>query len=262
MTDREPVDENPPVSAGKVANTEGEGESTAAADQAKPARKRAVARGTSLRRPDAERATGHSAAQSATSDDPAPAPERPQRKPSSTSPDDAETPEGAANSGWTNYIVIAAAVVILAAAATFGLARPFAGTVDNRAFVDTALTTQVVSTAKQAAKDIYSIDMNNVGQWEQRMNELLTPGMVDEAKKMRAGITQAAGQLQDVTITVDDAGLTTGVAFASPDHAEVLLNVVRQVTERGVPGVTGQSPIKFVLDRFDGAWKVSSITEM
>lgn len=257
MTDHEDTHDEPV--RGAATGAEDEGASDGHAPQ--PPRKRPVARGTSLRRPGAT--PDETRAGVPTTTDPTAEPEA--SGAAEPDPESGEVVSGDADSsagGWVNYALIAAAVVILVAALTVAFARPFAGRVSNEAYVNTALTTQVASIAKQAAKDIYSIDMNNVGQWEQRMNALLTPGMVDEAKKMRQGITQAAGQLQDVTITVEDTGLTAGVAFAAPNRAEVLLNVVRQVTERGVPGMTGQAPVKFVLDRFDGAWKVSSITEL
>lgn len=225
-----------------------------------PSRKRAVARGTSLRRPAGEQAA---AADSAGEAEVSLSKGAPTAQPETAKTDDTKTEAASGGSDTrTTYALVAAAAVIAVAAAVVAIVRPAAGPVSNEAYVNTALTTQIVSTAKQAAKDIYTIDMNDIGPWEQRMNAVLTAGMVDEAKKLRAGILQASGQLQDVTIKVDDPDLTAGVALATTDHAEVLLNIRQQVAEKGVPRATMQAPMKFVLDRFDGAWKVSSITQL
>ena len=243
-------------------------------------KRRPVARGTSLRRPatDAPSEAGETGASETAPALAAAGPDagydapsavqakddlgkRSAEEPSSTPP--GTDPSRAKGSSLRLPIAVgAAAVVILVLAALVAWLRPWAAAVDNRAFVDTGLTTQVTSVAKQAAKDIYTIDMNDLGPWEKRLDAVLTPGMITEAKKLRTAITQTAGALQDVKVKVDDGDLTAGVSLARKDHAEVLLNVRQQVSTQGVPFATMQSPMKFVLDRFDGTWKVSSITPL
>ncbi|WP_158636024.1 hypothetical protein [Tsukamurella sputi] len=223
------------------------------------AKRRPVARGTSLRRPatpvpsEAGTAEARTAAVSDT--------DEPEEKAVEEAPKDA-VPGRAISANRLPIAIGVAAVAILVVAALVAWLRPWAAAVDNRAFVDTGLTTQVTSVAKQAAKDIYTIDMNDLGPWEKRLDAVLTPGMITEAKKLRTAITQTAGALQDVKVKVDDGDLTAGVSLARKDHAEVLLNVRQQVSTQGVPFATMQSPMKFVLDRFDGTWKVSSITPL
>ncbi|KXP13354.1 hypothetical protein AXK57_03905 [Tsukamurella pulmonis] len=249
-----------------------------ATDPKQAGKRRPVARGTSLRRPatDAPPAggdadAGETASASAAAGPDADAPSAPEKKidlgkrsaeEPSSAPTDTEQSPSKGSSLRLPIAIAAAAVVIGAAAATVAIARPGAAAVDNRAFVDTGLTTEVVSVSKQAATQIYTIDMNDLGPWEKDLGKVLTPGMIDEAKKLRTAITQTAGALQDVKVKVDDGDLTAGVSLAREDHAEVLLNVRQQVSTQGVPVATMQSPMKFVLDRFDGAWKVSSITPL
>ncbi|MCS3781812.1 hypothetical protein [Tsukamurella ocularis] len=227
-------------------------------------KRRPVARGTSLRRPvtaapspgdhldDADKAATAAASDAVDVEAPPVAPASPK----------SAVPVRRNESNRLPIAIGATAVTILVVAALVAWIRPWAAAVDNRAFVDTGLTTQVTSVAKQAAKEIYTIDMNDLGPWEKRLDAVLTPGMIAEAKKLRTAITQTAGALQDVKVKVDDGDLTAGVSLAREDHAEVLLNVRQQVSTQGVPFATMQSPMKFVLDRFDGTWKVSSITPL
>ncbi|MFD9827594.1 hypothetical protein ACFWXB_08985 [Tsukamurella tyrosinosolvens] len=223
-----------------------------------PAKRRPVVRGTSLRRPASAVPTEADQAATAAAADTLDADEKPATE---TPPEHAERERPDASSRLP-IAIGAASVAILVFAALVAWLRPWAAPTDNRAFVDTGLTTQVTSVAKQAAKDIYTIDMNDLGPWERRLDAALTPGMITEAKKLRTAITQTAGALQDVKVKVDDGDLTAGVSLAREDHAEVLLNVRQQVSTQGVPFATMQSPMKFVLDRFDGTWKVSSITPL
>ncbi|NMD54615.1 MULTISPECIES: hypothetical protein [Tsukamurella] len=248
----EPTEASPPPSPDK-ADIDAQSPTT---------KRRPVARGTSLRRP--ATATPPEGDTGAADGAPSRATDRTDATATAaaeTSPKDA-VPTPAATSNRIPLAIGAAAVAILVLAALVAWLRPWAAAVDNRAFVDTALTTQVTSVAKQAAKDIYTIDMNDLGPWEKRLDAVLTPGMITEAKKLRTAITQTAGALQDVKVKVDDGDLTAGVSLARPGHAEVLLNVRQQVSTQGVPFATMQSPMKFVLDRFDGTWKVSSITPL
>lgn len=243
------------------------------------AKRRPVARGTSLRRPatsetegadsgraPADKAPVDKAAAEEVSPTEAGADTGDEKAVAST-PVDGETDgeaDGAPSRGSNRLpiAILAAALVIAVVAVLVTVIRPGAQSVDNRAFVDTALTTEVTSVAKQAAKNIYTIDMNDLSPWEKGLDGVLTEGMVEEAKKLRTAITQTAGALQDVKVKVDDGDLTAGVSLARTDHAEVLLNVRQQVSTQGVPFATMQSPMKFVLDRFDGKWKVSSITPL
>ncbi len=233
------------------------------ADGEPPTKRRPVARGTSLRRPatgvpsDVDSAAGEAATVASASG----TVDADETSALETTPKGTEAGRPDA-SNHPPIAIGAAAVAILVLAALVAWFRPWAAAVDNRAFVDTGLTTQVTSVAKQAAKDIYTIDMNDLGPWEKRLDSVLTPGMIAEAKKLRTAITQTAGALQDVKVKVDDGDLTAGVSLAREDHAEVLLNVRQQVSTQGVPVATMQSPMKFVLDRFDGTWKVSSITPL
>ncbi len=224
-------------------------------DEAAPAKRRPVARGTSLRRP-------ATAASSQGEADDAGKTHEADETPSADAPAADAVPGRPAPSYRLPSAIGAGAVALLVLAVLVAWLRPWAAAVDNRAFVDTGLTTQVTSVAKQAAKDIYTIDMNDLDPWEKRLAAVLTPGMITEAKKLRTAITQTAGALQDVKVKVDDGDLTAGVSLARHDHAEVLLNVRQQVSTQGVPFATMQSPMKFVLDRFDGTWKVSSITPL
>lgn len=225
--------------------------------ESKPARRRAVSRGTSLRRPgtDADdKPSGGSPARGS--------------RPATKADSDGEPADGEGNTQAPGgrdklaYGLIGAAVVVGVLAAVVGIMRPGARPIDNDAFVNTALTSEVTSVAKQAATSIYTIDMNNLGEWEKGLGDVLTPGMIDEAKKQRAGITQTAGALPGVKVKVDDKDLVVGVAQATNNRAELLLNVSVQVQAEGTTSGSMQVPMKFVLDRFDGDWKVSSITQL
>ncbi|GAB3129482.1 hypothetical protein GCM10027289_12060 [Tsukamurella serpentis] len=230
-------------------------------DEDKTVKRRPVARGTSLRRP----ASGDADRSEKTDLPESPGSAREAAEPA----EGAEGAEGDARaeapSGRGDRLrigILAAAALLAILAIVGGVLRFVVGPVDNRAYVDTELTSQVTSVARQAAKQIYTIDMNDLGPWERKLGDVLTPGMVDEAKKLGTAITQAAGALKDVKVKVDDADLTAGVSLARADHAEVLLNITQQATAQGVPVATSQSPMKFVLDRFDGVWKISSITPL
>ncbi|MFN3340854.1 MAG: hypothetical protein ACK40Z_14235 [Dietzia sp.] len=131
--------------------------------------------------------------------------------------------------------------------------------VDNQAFVDQAVTDEVLTAASTNVQRLVAIDHETLDEYHDSLGEFLTPALVTELDEnwpaLRDSYEQSATAVE---AQVREAGLS----YLDGDKAEVLLVQDVSMTRDGVAAGSTSGTYLVGLDRIDGVWKLSRIPDL
>ncbi|RRQ29675.1 hypothetical protein DK926_02070 [Rhodococcus sp. Eu-32] len=187
-----------------------------------------------------------------------PAPEGPAAPAGPAAPDEpaaSETP--AARTSWTPVVAVGVAAVVFGAVAVVAALKPGAD-VDNSAWVDQNATSEVTAAATDALKTLYTYSDATIDEDFDKARAVLNPDMLAEFDRVADTTKSAVRQTQTATqADISDIGVTR----LEPDHAEIvaLLNV--SATQAGVAQGNAEGPIVVNMEKTDGKWILSAISD-
>ncbi|MGF0225155.1 hypothetical protein ACQR3Q_05195 [Dietzia natronolimnaea] len=153
----------------------------------------------------------------------------------------------------------ALAVGLVAGATGAFLATEPGVDVDNQAFVDQAVTDEVLTAASTNVQRLVAIDHESLDEYHDSLGEFLTPALVSELDEnwpaLRDSYEQSATAVE---AQVREAGLS----YLDGDKAEVLLVQDVSMTRDGVAAGSTSGTYLVGLDRIDGVWKLSRIPDL
>jgi Mce-associated membrane protein len=159
--------------------------------------------------------------------------------------------------GLLLVLLLLVTVVFGAAALVFRgqAARAATGLTDNRAVVDTAATSEVVSQVSKAVETVLSYDYTRLDENEHASGEVITGKYKDEFAKTFADVRKTAPEQKLVLTTTV---LLAGVTMLNDDRAELIatmdLAAVRDTTPYNSPG-----RVKVIAIRVDDRWKIAEM---
>ncbi|MCT1516068.1 hypothetical protein [Dietzia cercidiphylli] len=131
--------------------------------------------------------------------------------------------------------------------------------VANQAFVDQAVTDEVLTAASTNVQRLVAIDHESLDEYHDSLGEFLTPALVSELDEnwpaLRDSYEQSATAVE---AQVREAGLS----YLDGDKAEVLLVQDVSMTRDGVAAGSTSGTYLVGLDRIDGVWKLSRIPDL
>uniref|UniRef100_UPI001891DB32 hypothetical protein n=1 Tax=Dietzia sp. SYD-A1 TaxID=2780141 RepID=UPI001891DB32 len=153
----------------------------------------------------------------------------------------------------------ALAVGLVAGATGAFLATEPGVDVDNQAFVDPAVTDEVLTAASTNVQRLVAIDHEALDEYHDSLGEFLTPELVSELDQnwpaLRDSYEQSATAVE---AQVREAGLS----YLDGDKAEVLLVQDVSMTRDGIAAGSTSGTYLVGLDRIDGVWKLSRIPDL
>lgn len=159
-------------------------------------------------------------------------------------------------------------VVLPAVATVVGLAAGIAGLTlalvpgeepDNRAFVDSAVTDEVLSLAATHAQRLVAIDYTELDAYHESLDEFLAPNLVEELNETWDALSATYEQSQTA---VDAQAQNVGLSFLTEDRAEVLLVLSVSMTRDGAASGSTTGTYLVELSRMDDTWKLSQIPDL
>ncbi|GAA4486291.1 hypothetical protein GCM10023094_42410 [Rhodococcus olei] len=162
-----------------------------------------------------------------------------------------------ARAGWMRVAVIGALALALGAFAVVAAFRPGA-TVSNRAWVDTAATTQVSAAARDAIQTLYSYKFDTVDQDFDKARAVLTDDMRTEFDKTAKVTRDAVVQ----TKTETNAQVTDiGVKLLDDEHAELVASMNVSASNDGVAQGSAEGPLSVTMKKVGDAWLLADIRD-
>ncbi|EYT65385.1 hypothetical protein H483_0101045 [Dietzia sp. UCD-THP] len=162
-------------------------------------------------------------------------------------------------SGGRTLAYAALAVGLVAGATGAFLATGPGVDVDNQAFVDAAVTDEVLTAASTNVQRLVAIDHEALDEYHDSLGEFLTPELVSELDQnwpaLRDSYEQSATAVE---AQVREAGLS----YLDGDKAEVLLVQDVSMTRDGIAAGSTSGTYVVGLDRIDGVWKLSRIPDL
>lgn len=153
----------------------------------------------------------------------------------------------------------ALAVGVVAGALGVFLATEPGVNIQNRAFVDSTETDEVLSAATTNVQRLVAIDHETLDDYHDSLGEFLTQNLVTELDENWPTLKDSYEQ----TATAVDADVReAGLAYLEGDRAEVLL--VQDVSMTRDGNVAGSTSGTYLvgLERVDGVWKLSRIPDL
>ncbi|NIL74368.1 MULTISPECIES: hypothetical protein [Rhodococcus] len=163
----------------------------------------------------------------------------------------------AARTSWTPVVAVGVAAVVFGAVAVVAALKPGAD-VDNSAWVDQNATSEVTAAATDALKTLYTYSDATIDEDFDKARAVLNPDMLAEFDRVADTTKSAVRQTQTATqADISDIGVTR----LEPDHAEIvaLLNV--SATQAGVAQGNAEGPIVVNMEKTDGKWILSAISD-
>ncbi|MFI1919065.1 hypothetical protein [Nocardia sp. NPDC020380] len=160
---------------------------------------------------------------------------------------------------WGVAVGCGIATVLLAALAIVGYLRP--GVDDgNKAYVDNKSTEEVKAAADNALSTLYGYSAKDLDKdkWKAAVAGVLTDSMRQDFDKYIDTTYDAVKQAQtDTKVTTDPVGVT----LLTDDHAELLVNLNVAAVQNGKPEPLASGPIVVRLQKVNGHWLTSAITD-
>ncbi|MBB5914495.1 hypothetical protein BJY24_003362 [Nocardia transvalensis] len=147
--------------------------------------------------------------------------------------------------------------MLLSAFAVVAFFRP--GVADgNEAFVDTEATQEVTAAADHALKTVYSYDVKTVGGYKDAVHQVVTGKMRGDFDKFADTTVSAIQQAQSTAQATPEP---IGVTLLTGDRAELLVNLTVSATKNNVPQESASGPVVLHMQKIDGHWLASEITD-
>jgi len=172
-------------------------------------------------------------------------------------PEDAAGTEPTAQSGTRPLLLLGGAAVALGVFAVVAAFQPGAK-VENRAWVDTAATAQVERAATEAIETMHGYNYETIDDNFAAIRKLLTPEMQEQFDRTAEVTKQAAVQTHTVT-QVDVTHI--GVSMLDDSRAEVAAYINVSATGDGIAQGSAAAPLRVRMERIDGRWLVSELTD-
>ncbi|MGW4351200.1 hypothetical protein ACWELJ_03820 [Nocardia sp. NPDC004582] len=166
---------------------------------------------------------------------------------------------------WPNWgiaTVCAALSALLLAFAVVGavnhwVSKPNSGS-GNLAYVDNAATDEVKAAADHALTTLYGYKAAEIDKWKGSVNSVLTEKMQKDFAKFVDTTVETIKQTQtDTTVKTDPIGVT----LLTGDRAELLVNLNISAVKDGKPEPLASGPIVLRMQKTDGHWLASEITD-
>ncbi|MCZ4079361.1 hypothetical protein O1W68_15550 [Rhodococcus sp. H36-A4] len=158
---------------------------------------------------------------------------------------------------WKPVVAVGAVAVVLAAFAVVAAFRPGA-TIDNQAWVDQGATSEATRAATDAVVTLYSYKDTTIDEDFDKARSYLNPQMLSDFDKAAETTKSAVQQTQTAT----EASLTDiGVAILEDDKAELVANLNVSATQAGVAQGNAEGPITINLEKVDGKWLLSALSD-
>ncbi|MBO0852989.1 MAG: hypothetical protein J2P18_04405 [Nocardia sp.] len=154
--------------------------------------------------------------------------------------------------GW-----LIAVSVLLTAFAVIAALRPGVGD-GNKAFADNTATQEVTAAADNALKVVYSYDVKSIGGYKDAVHKVVTGKMRTDFDKFADTTVSSIQQAQSSAQAKPDP---IGVTLLTDDRAELLVNLTVSATKDGVPQQSASGPIVLRMEKVDGSWKASEISD-
>ena len=184
------------------------------------------------------------------------------RKPRRTEPEPAtkvDRRDGRRLAGVQLIVLLLLVAIVFGAAAAFfrgQAARATPGSLDNRAVIDNAATSEVIGQVSKDIEVVLSYDYTKLDENERAASEVVTGKYADEFSKTFADVRKTAPEQKLVLTTTV---LLAGVTMLNGDRAEVIatmdLAAVRDTTPYTSPG-----RVKVTANKVDGRWKIAEMT--
>ncbi|WP_280382138.1 type VII secretion protein EccB [Nocardia wallacei] len=164
---------------------------------------------------------------------------------------------GSVNSSWGLVVGMVVAAVVLTAFAVVAAFRP--GVADgNEAFVDSKATQEVSAAADNALKTVYSYDAKTIGGYKDAVHKVVTGKMLTDFDKFADTTVSAVQQAQSTAQATADP---IGVTLLTPVRAELLVNLTVSSTKNNVPQESASGPIVLHMEKINGHWLASEISD-
>ncbi|WP_072804564.1 hypothetical protein [Rhodococcoides yunnanense] len=158
---------------------------------------------------------------------------------------------------WTGVAVVGAVAVVLAAFAVVAAFEPGAK-VDNTAWVDQGATSEVTREAEDALTALYTYSDATVDQDFDKARAYLNPEMLAEFDRVADTTKSAVQQTQTATqADISDIGVTR----LESDKAELVAVLNVSATQGGVAQGNAEGPIVVNMEKTDGKWILSAISD-
>lgn len=131
--------------------------------------------------------------------------------------------------------------------------------VTNQAFVDRAVTDEVLTAASTNVQRLVAIDHETLDEYYDSLGEFLTPALVTE---LDANWPALRDSYEQSATAVDAQVREAGLSYLDGDKAEVLLVQDVSMTRDGVAAGSTSGTYLVGLDRIDGVWKLSKIPDL
>ncbi|MEV5652808.1 hypothetical protein AB0L57_31540 [Nocardia sp. NPDC052254] len=159
--------------------------------------------------------------------------------------------------GWGLAIAFIVVSALLTAFAVIAAMKP--GVDDgNKAFVDNKATQEVTAAADHALKTVYSYDAKTIGGYKDAVHQVVTGKMRTDFDKFADTSVSAIQQAQSTAQAKPDP---IGVTLLTDDRAELLVDLTVSATKDGVPQESASGPIVLHMERVDGRWLASEISD-
>jgi Mce-associated membrane protein len=166
-------------------------------------------------------------------------------------------PGPAAQRSTRPLVLLGAAAVALGAFAAVAAFQPGAK-VENRAWVDAAATRDVQRAATQAIETMHGYDYETIDADFDAIRNLLTPEMQEQFDRTAEVTKQAAVQ----THTVTQVAVThIGTSMLDDSRAEVAAYINVSATGDGIAQGSAAAPLLVRMEKIDGRWLVSGLTD-
>lgn len=190
-----------------------------------------------------------------------PVPSRPVASPGSArrvaKPPSARRLPRPAVAGWGLAIALVVVSVLLTAFAAIAALKP--GVDDgNKAFVDNKATQEVTAAADNALKTVYSYDVKTIGGYKDAVHKVVTGKMRSDFDKFADTTVSAIQQAQSTAQAKPDP---IGVTLLTDDRAELLVDLTVSATKDGAPQESASGPIVLHMEKVDGHWLASEISD-
>ena len=172
-------------------------------------------------------------------------------------PESGSTAVDSGNAAWRTVAIVGAVAVALGAFAAVAAWKPGAD-VDNLAWVDQGLTSEVTAAATEAIETLSSYNHESIDEDFDRIRSVLNEEKLAEFEQTAETTKSAAIQ----TRTATEAMVTDiGVSWLEPDRAEVLAHLNVSATGDGIAQGSVAGPILVRLEKTDGEWLLSYISD-
>ncbi|MBM7365914.1 hypothetical protein [Gordonia hydrophobica] len=152
--------------------------------------------------------------------------------------------------------IIGAAALVLGIVAAILAFHPGAEVNDNRAFVDSAETEQVLSNARSAACAPFQFDYKNLDGWIASTHDQFTGGALDQFETYLKVQRQVIEQTKSASECQVDS---MGVESLDGDNASVIATLIVSTSRDGIVNESSVPHVRYSLVRMDGTWRVNEV---